>query len=43
MTITITIQNRDLPPGRVTGAYAKYLEMQRDLGYDRVRWDENEE
>jgi hypothetical protein len=43
MTIIITIQNKGLPPGKMTGAYAKYLEMRKDLGYDRVRWEEDEE
>lgn len=43
MTVTITIRNQGLSPGELTAAYTKYLEMRREIGYDRVRWEEDEE
>lgn len=43
MTITITIQNNGLSPGQLTGIYAKYLEMRREVGDGKVHWEERGE
>lgn len=43
MTITITIQNKDLSPGQLTFAYTKYLEMRRELVKGDVHWEESKE
>lgn len=42
MTIIIVIRNQGLSPGELTAVYEKYLEMRRDIGYDRVHWEEHE-
>lgn len=39
-TITIHIRTTGLSPGELTGIYAKYLDMRRDIGSERCDWEE---